>query len=112
MPNQNDLTTHHADSTGLAKRMIAGAAIAFLLISLFLLSAGKANPAWDKFWMVRPLIVVTIAGAIGGWCNYYIIQYHKRFGINKIAAIILSSIAGIVGLWLGTVLGLAGTMWH
>jgi hypothetical protein len=91
--------------------MLVGAAIGLLLISLFLITAGNANPAWPRFWMIRPLIIVPLAGAMGGLCNYFIVQYHDTVGLNKIIAIILSVIVFIIGLWLGTVLGLDGTYW-
>lgn len=96
----------------LIKRMIMGAAIGLLLISLFLLSAGEPDPAWGRLWILRPLIIVPLAGAIGGLCNYFIMLFHNQFSVNKVIAMILSVIVFIVGLWLGIVLGLDGTMWN
>jgi cytochrome bd-type quinol oxidase subunit 2 len=95
----------------LVKRMLIGAAIGFVLISLFLFSAGEGNPAWGKFWMIRPLIMTPFAGAMGGLCNYYIMHIAKQRGVNKIWAIILSVIVFIFGLWIGTILGLDDTWW-
>ncbi|MCW3093577.1 MAG: potassium transporter KefB [Ferruginibacter sp.] len=96
----------------LVKRMLVGGCIGLLLISFFLLSAREPNPDWEKFWMIRPLIIVPLAGAMGGLCNYYIIRFHDRMGLNKIIAMILSVMVFIVGLWMGIVLGLDGTMWN
>lgn len=96
----------------LAKRMFVGAGIGLLLISFFLLSAGEPNPAWGKLWMIRPLIIVPLAGAMGGLCNYFIVHFHNQFGVNKILASLVSVIVFVVGLWLGIVLGLDGTMWN
>ena len=90
--------------------MLVGAGIGLLLISLFLFSA-EFNPEWGKFWMIRPLVIVPLAGAMGGACNYVIAHFHNRVGVNKTIAMILSVIVFIIGLWMGIVLGLDGTMW-
>lgn len=95
----------------LATRMLIGGSIGLCLIALFILPIKDPNPAWGKFWMIRPFIMVTLAGAVGGACNYILLNFHSRFGINRIVAIILSAIVFIVGLWMGTVLGLVGTLW-
>lgn len=108
-PNNNATTQSNQNS--LTKRMLVGAGIGLLLISLFLLTAGKPNPAWPELWRIRPLIIVPLAGAMGGLCNHFIVHYHNLIGLNKTVAIILSVIIFIIGLWLGTVLGLDGTYW-
>ncbi len=109
---QTNNSTSHPNQASLVKRMLVGAGIGLLLISLFLLSAGEPNPEWGKLWMIRPLIIVPLAGAMGGLCNYFIVQFHSQVGLNKTIAMILSVIVFIVGLWLGIVLGLDGTMWN
>lgn len=91
--------------------MLVGAVIGLALISFFLLSVSNPDPAWGKFWMVRPLIVVSFAGAMGGLCNHFIFQFHTLAGINKTTAWIISILIFLVGLWLGAVLGLDGTLW-
>lgn len=53
-----------------------------------------------------------MAGALGGLINYFLLQYHHRFGVHKAIAIVLSVLIFVVGLWLGFVLGLVGTLWH
>lgn len=105
-------STSPLDQASLIKRMIVGAAIGLLLISLFLISAGEPNPEWGKLWMLKPLIIVPLAGAMGGLCNYFIVHFHNLAGLNKTIAIILSVIVFIIGLWLGIVLGLNGTYWN
>lgn len=95
----------------MGKRMLAGATIGLFLIALFLFSAPEADPAWGKLWMVRPLIIVPLAGAMGGLFNYLIMHFRNQFGVNKVVAIILSVLVFIIGLWLGTILGLDGTWW-
>lgn len=96
----------------LGKRMLTGAWIGLLLISLFLISADEPDPAWGKLWVIRPLIMVSLAGAMGGLCNYFIVRFHNLAGVNRIVAIISSVIIFIVGLWVGAVLGLDGTLWN
>jgi hypothetical protein len=104
MTQENNLTQ---PNSSLAKRMIVGAGIGMLVISLFVVPT-ESRPEWGKFWMVRPLIVVPFAGAMGGLCNYFIVT---RFGLNKIVTVVLSAIVFMFVLWLGTVIGLDGTLW-
>jgi hypothetical protein len=105
-------TTNHSTShMSLSKRMLIGAAIGLGLITFFLISAGEANLEWGKFWRLKPLFMVPFAGAMGGLCNHMIFQYRVQFGVNKILATILSLLVFIIGLWMGTVLGLNGTYW-
>jgi hypothetical protein len=96
----------------LGKRVIIGAAIGLLVILSFVLRVREPHPDWGKFWMIRPLIVVPLAGAMGGLCNYIIVRFHSLVGINKIVAFVASAVIFIVGLWLGIVLGLVGTLWN
>jgi hypothetical protein len=91
--------------------MVIGAMIGLAVISFFIFTGGS-NPAWGKFWMVQPLIVTPFAGAMGGLCNYYILRYRWLVGINKPLAIAASILVFIVGMWMGIVLGLNGTMWN
>ena len=112
MTQQNELTTqpiHPATST---KRMLQGAGIALILIIAFLASSGEPDPAWPKFWMVKPLIIVPLAGAMGGLFYFYMDYLGHRGGWRKVLAIILSVVVYLIGLWMGTVLGLDGTMWN
>ncbi len=109
---QTNNSTSQPHQVSLVKQMLVGAGIGLLLISLFLLSAGEPNPDWGKLWMIRPLIIVPLAGAMGGLCNYFIVHFHNQVGVNKTIAMILSVIVFIIGLWLGSVLGLDGTMWN
>ena len=109
---QKDNLTTQSNRGSLVKRMLIGAGIGLLLISLFLLSAREPNPEWGKLWMIRPLIIVPLAGAMGGLCNYFLLHFHNLPGVNKTIAMVLSVIVFIIGLWLGIVLGLDGTMWN
>ncbi|HTF05621.1 MAG TPA: potassium transporter KefB [Bacteroidia bacterium] len=99
-------------SGSLGKRMLVGAGIAFVLIAIFLLGAGEPNPEWSKLWRLRPLLVVPFAGAMGGL--FYHLMDHLRYhgGWRRVLGYALSTIVYVFGLWIGTVLGLAGTYWH
>jgi hypothetical protein len=99
-------------ASALVQRMLIGAGIALILISLFLLGVDEPNPAWPKLWMIRPLVVVPLAGAFGGFLTYHIGRLLNQNIWAKIAAIVLSFIAYVFVLWIGSVLGLAGTLWN
>jgi ribose/xylose/arabinose/galactoside ABC-type transport system permease subunit len=92
----------------LSKRMAIGGALALLLIIIFLYPT-EPNPLWGKYWMIRPLIIVPLAGATGGACNYFLVNFKN---LPKIVTYTLSFIVYVFGLWIGTVLGLAGTLWN
>jgi hypothetical protein len=100
-----------SNQPSLTKSTIIGAAIGLALISFFLFSADEPDPAWGKFWMIRPLIITPLAGATGGLCHYLLSLFHDQIGMNRTVAMILSAIIFIVGLWMGVVLGLDTTMW-
>jgi hypothetical protein len=108
MTQANNQSSH----LSLTSRMLIGAGIGLVVISYFLISLTAADPAWGKFWMVQPLLVAPFAGAMGGLCNYYIVHFRWVFGVNKMLAIIASVIVFLVGMWMGIVLGLHGTMWN
>ncbi len=97
----------------LLKRALLGAVIAYVLITVFLLVPGiRPNPGWPKFWVVRPLLVVPFAGAMGGIFYHIMDAMSNQGGWKKTVAVAVSFLVYIVGLWLGTVLGLAGTLWN
>lgn len=91
--------------------MLIGGIIGLLVASFFCFGADAPKPEWGKFWMIRPYLAMTFAGAMGGLCNYFIVKYRWTLGINKIVAIIISAIVAIAGMYMGIVLGLNGTMW-
>ena len=116
MTHQDQLTTPSIHYASVTKRMLQGGAIALVLILLFLTSGGwfsqEPQPEWGQLWMIKPLITVPIAGALGGVFYYFMDHLGYRGGWKKILAIVLSLFAYVVALWLGTVLGLAGVWWH
>jgi hypothetical protein len=110
MTTQENLTAIHRGS--LNKRMAQGAIIGLVLISAFLISAGKGRPEWGNWWMIRPLIIVPFAGAVGGAIYYYMDQVRSKGGWNRIVADLISIIIFLIGIWMGSILGLSGTYWN
>lgn len=112
MTKANPITTRPAQPGSLTKRMLLGAGIALVLITALLLGVTDPNPEWGTLWMLRPLIIVPLAGATGGAFYHYIDRLRYEAGWKTWATIPLGCLIYIVGLWLGTVLGLAGTLWN
>lgn len=107
---QSHNSTSQANTPSLVKLALFGALIGLAVISLFIFPV-NSNPAWGKLWMIRPLIIVPLAGATGGACRYFLVNYHNTIGLNKTIASILSLVVFAVGLWMGVILGLDGTLW-
>ena len=104
----NPITVYHRASLG--KRMLQGAAIGLILITIFIAPVeGKAE--WGRFWMIRPLLVVPVAGALGGLFYYFMDEFRSQRPGLKLFVNILSLLVYIIGLWMGSVAGLAGTLW-
>ncbi len=99
----------HAASVG--KRMGQGAGMGLLLIVVFLLRAGEPDPDWPKLWIIKPLLLVPLVGALGGVFYYNMDHLRNERGWHKALANILSLLVYLFVLWMGTVLGLSGTMW-
>jgi uncharacterized integral membrane protein len=109
MQTQNQQKPLHKAS--LMTRAFQGAGIALLLIILLLLQVRNPDPAWPKFWMIRPLIVVSCGGAMGGVVFYMMDQLRQQGGGKKILANILSLLLFVFILWLSFIFGLDGTLW-
>ncbi len=107
--NPTATTIHPA---AFVKPMLIGAGIALALIALFLSGVDNPNPAWPKYWMVRPLIVVPLAGAAGGAFYAFMRPMREQGGWITALAYVLCIVVFIIGLWMGSVLGLDGTLWN
>ncbi|RQO74968.1 potassium transporter KefB [Pedobacter sp. KBW06] len=112
MTQRKNLTAQSVHPVSLGGRLLLGAGIAFIIITVFLLQVRKANPEWGELWMLRPLIIVPIAGAMGAAFYFFMDHLRDEGGWKKIFANALSLLVYIIALWLGTVLGLAGTLWN
>jgi hypothetical protein len=108
---QNNITTMLANPTLVGKRMILGATIGLVVILIFILPVKNTNPDWGKFWMIRPLIITPLAGAMGGLFYSFMDALRHKGGFKKILANIISLMIFLIGLWMGIVLGLDGTLW-
>jgi hypothetical protein len=112
MTQKDNLASSPLTSATLIKRMLLGAAIALTVIIIFLAGAGDANPNWPRFWMLKPLLVVPTAGAMGGLFHHFMGQLRSQGGWKKALAFFLSLFGYGVALWMGIVLGLNGTYWN
>lgn len=93
-------------------RAIPGAIIGLGLIIFFLATADKADPAWGRYWMIRPLLVVPIAAGGGSAFSYFLEPLRKKGGWKMVLALLLSVLVFVIALWLGIVVGLDGTYWN
>jgi hypothetical protein len=92
----------------LGKRMLLGGGIALAVILFFVIGAGKGRPEWGSYWMVKPLILTPLTGAVAGASTYKF----EQLGWNKTFTIIFNIIGYLFALWIGIVLGLNGTLWN
>jgi hypothetical protein len=99
------------NTASLAKASLIGGGIALLLISLLVFGT-ETNPAWPSYWRIRPLIMTTLSGAAGGAVFYFMNTWFPQTGWKKITLNILCLLIAVFGLWIGTVLGLDGTLWN
>jgi hypothetical protein len=111
MTQQNELHNQPIHPASVGKRMLQGAGIALILILFFLAGAGEPDPSWPKLWMIKPLLMVPAAGVLGGVFYYNMDHLRLQGGWREAFAIVLSLLVYLLVLWLGTVLGLNGTMW-
>lgn len=105
--SENSNPTTPAQAT-LRNRMLLGGGVALAVILFFVIGAGKGHSEWGRYWMVKPLILTPLIGAIAGAITYKM----EQLGWNKTLTIILNIIGYLVALWIGIVLGLNGTMWN
>ncbi len=96
----------------LFKRMLLGAVLGFLIISFFVFGVEQPNPSWPSNWKIRPLIITPLASAFGILSFYLSDVLGVRRDWPRIFLVFISVILFLISLWLGTVLGLAGTMWN
>ena len=110
MTHRSEFQNQPIHPVSVGKLMLIGAGIGLFVI-LFFIVGGEPDASWSKLWWIRPLLVVPAAGALGGLFNYNMDHLRAQGGWREVIAYILSLIVLIIVLWLGIVLGLAGTMW-
>ena len=110
MLQTNKLTSQPQKAVSFMKSVMIGAIIGLAIIALFVFGVERPNPEWGKLWRLKPLMITPLAGASGG-AFFYFMDLMSLRGMNKTVAIIVGVFGFVVALWLGTVLGLNGTMW-
>jgi hypothetical protein len=95
----------------LAKHMTLGGGVGLFLITVFLATAEGTDPAWGRYWWIRPLVVVPMAGAAAGAIYYLMDLLALKWGWNRIIIGMAGFVLLFISLWLGSVLGLDGTYW-
>jgi hypothetical protein len=111
MKNQNQLQDNSMPLESLVKPVLLGTGIALVVICFFIFGVDEPHPEWGTFWRLRPLIITPLAGAVGG-AFYAFMDYQASRGFNRTGAVVISIIVYCIGLWLGIILGLDGTMWN
>jgi hypothetical protein len=102
MTQQNDLQ-QVLFSRSLGKRGLQGAALAFLLVMILVLT----GPGLDENWVLIPISLVTIGGACGA-IFYHVADYmRQQRGWSKIWINILCTLVYIAGLYLSLVYALS-----
>ncbi len=96
----------------LTRHLLIGAVINLAIMALFISGVNNPKPEWGEFWYVRPLVVVTIAGAFSGLFYNRLSALRAEGGWKLIVGMLLSLIVFVFVLWISSVLGLAGTLWN
>jgi len=94
------------------KRALIGALIGFGIISLFVFTVTNPNPEWGENWKVRPLIVTPLATALATLSFLLKNLFEPKRKWVKALVVLISTVGFAIGLWLGVVLGLDGTLWN
>jgi hypothetical protein len=111
MTHANNLITPVGQPGSLVKRMLIGAAIGLAIIAIFILPVKDPNPEWGQYWMIKPFIITPLSGSVGGMVAHFMVQLRNQYGWNKTLTFLLTAIIFVIGLWMGIVLGLNGTLW-
>jgi hypothetical protein len=96
----------------LGKRMILGSCIALVMICVFVIGAGKGDPAWGDYWRIKPLLLTPFLGGMTGLCFDITESLRRLSGWTGKLFLIISVLGYCAGLWMSLVLGLNGTMWN
>lgn len=112
MVQTNNTLMQSVKPAAFAKSALIGWGIALVVILLFILPVKHPRPEWGQLWMIRPLIITPIAGAVGGACFYFLDLLRQHYRWNLFVTAALSTLIYIIGLWMGIVLGLVGTLWN
>ena len=112
MAQTKHLTARPLFTAAWKKRMLLGTGIGLFMISFFVISAGRGNPAWGDYWRIKPLLLTPFLGAVIGACYDVTEPLRRLDGWLGRLFLVLSLLGYFIGLWMALVLGLAGTMWN
>lgn len=112
MTHANNLTAASGQPGSLVKRMLIGTAIGLVVIAIFVLPIKHPRAEWGQYWMLKPFIITPLSGAMGGLVAYFMARFRNQYGWNKTLTFLLTAIICVIGLWMGIVLGLNGTLWN
>lgn len=99
-------------SSLLLKRVLIGAGVALFLITIFIMpSILHPKPEWSNLWMLRPLLVVPVAGGLAAAIIHILLGWQAKNNWPKFGVYLLCLLGYIIALWMGTVAGLDGTLW-
>lgn len=96
----------------LIKHMLIGGTVGLVVILLFVLPVKHPPANWGQFWIIKPLVISPLSGAAGGLVAYFMPLFRNRYGWNKVVTLLLTALICVMGLWIGIVLGLNGTLWN
>lgn len=108
---KNFITTS-INKNHLSIMIVVGFALALAFVGFIILSVDNPKPEWSEYWFVKPLLITPIVGAIGGALCYLINTFSFQNSFVKLLRILISIIVLIFFIWIGTVLGLDGTLWN
>jgi hypothetical protein len=112
MAQKHFIANQELISAKLVKRMLLGLMIGLVVISFFIFRVPNPKPEWGEMWRIRPLIITPLAGAFCGAAYHIIQSFSSRDGWRRTLGVILGVLVYVIGLWMGIVLGLDGTMWN
>lgn len=94
------------------QNMIFGFVIGLIMICAMVFSVNDPDPAWGVYWKIRPMIVTPVITAFGA-CSFFLKNIvHPKEASMKLLIFILSLLGFIMSFWIGTILGLDGTLWN
>jgi len=74
-------------------------------------SVENPKPEWGKLWRIKPLLLSPIIGAIGGVGCYILHSVKTPSKFFNGILILIGVFILLIFVWIGTILGLDGTLW-
>jgi hypothetical protein len=112
MTKKTETTSPDIFSDLLITRIFVGLLVGLTVISFFIFRVPHPKPEWGEWWRVRPLIVTPLMGALCGVGYHVVTSLLYQPGWRKTLGIVLGVIGCLVGMWMGIIMGLHGTLWN